>query len=386
MKSKPTYRHLAAIAIVAFALVFSACREEDFIYIPDNVEVWHPEFTSIDGFYLLNEGNMNENKASLDYYDYASGTYRRDIYAESNPNVVMDLGDVGNDLAIYGDRMYAIINCSNKVEVMRKHNAERIGQVDIPNCRNIAFHGAYAYVTSYAGPVRIDPNYTQRGFVAKIDTATLQIVDTCLVGFQPNGIEIVNDKIYVVNSGGYMFPNYDNTMSVIDLATFEVVETVVIDINLQHCKSDSRGVLWISSQGDYYGKRACLYAYDTRKQRVLTRFDMAANSMWMDGDSLYVVSAAWLTEQGDISDAGYRIIDMSRLEIVNDSFITDGTHIDIVKPYAVAVNPITKDIYIADGNDYYHPGRLYCYSRDGVKKWSVRTGQIPGHIAFLGKQ
>ena len=31
---------------------------------------------------------------------------------------------------------------------------------------------------------------------------------------------IVGDKLYVANSGGYRVPNYDRTVSVIDLKTF----------------------------------------------------------------------------------------------------------------------------------------------------------------------
>ena len=34
---------------------------------------------------------MNSNKATLDYFDYAKGTYFRNIYAEANPNVVKNL-------------------------------------------------------------------------------------------------------------------------------------------------------------------------------------------------------------------------------------------------------------------------------------------------------
>ena len=63
--------------------------------------------------YLLNEGNMGSNKCTLGiFYDSTTGKYHRNIYAERNPSVVKELGDVGNDLQIYGDKLYAVINCS----------------------------------------------------------------------------------------------------------------------------------------------------------------------------------------------------------------------------------------------------------------------------------
>ena len=371
------------IAIIAL-LWLSACRHDDEIFIPERVNVSTPELTSIDGFYLLNEGNMGSNKCTLDYYSYADGVYTRNIYGAANPTVPKELGDVGNDLAIYGSRLYAVINCSNKVEVMDVATCRRIGQVDIPNCRYIKFHDGYAYVTSYAGPVVIDPEYEQLGFVAKIDTATMQVVDRCIVGYQPDGLEIVDGKIYVANSGGYRVPNYERRLSVIDVKSFEVEEEIDIDINLQYVCCDKYGGLWVSSRGDYVSSTSRLYCYDVRKRRIVANVDVPVSAMCLDGDSLYIVSNAWSNVTMS-SRPSYSIVDVAKKAVVNTDFITDGTSSEIRKPYCVAVNPLTKDIYVGDGRNYVNPGYLYCYDRHGVKRWSVRTGDIPAHIAFVGK-
>ncbi|MCQ2289542.1 MAG: YncE family protein [Muribaculaceae bacterium] len=364
-------------------IVASSCRNEDIIFIPEEVEVARPEFTSVQGFYVLNEGNMGSNKATLDFYDYSTGTYSRNCYAKANPDVPKEMGDVGNDLGIYGNRLYAVINCSNKVEVMDKNTLKRLGQIEIPNCRFIKFHKGYAYVTSYAGPVVIDPDYKQQGYVAKVDTATLQVVDQCIVGFQPDELEIVDNKIYVANSGGYMVPNYENTLSVIDIETFKEVERIPIAINLSQVKSDRHGILWVVSRGDYYDTPSNIYAYDTRKHRMVATMDIPASACWMDGDSLYVVSTQWsyTTMSNEIS---YAIINTETMQVVTRNFITDGTDSLIQVPYGIAVNPITKDILVTDAKDYVNPGRLYCFGQDGVLKWDVRTGDIPGHFVFLG--
>lgn len=372
------------ILLPLLALMAMACREEVEIFIPEEVEISQPEYTSIDGFYLLNEGRLYNNDASLDYYDYEKGRYYRNYYGMRNPTVVKELGDVGNDIAVYGSKMYAVINCSNKVEVM-DFKARRIGQVDVPNCRYIKFHGGYAYLTSYAGPIptSFDGSYKQYGYVAKIDTATLQVVDTCVVGFQPDGLDIVNGKIYVANSGGYMVPNYENTISVIDLATFKEEERIPIAINLQYCMADRRGILWISSRGDYYEVAGKLYAYDTRKHRLVKTIDRPVGDMCMVGDSIYVVSYQW-SHVTQSAERGFAIINTRTMDVVNDSFINDGTGEDIRIPYGIAVNPITKDIYVTDAKNYVNPGRVICYSSDGVKKWEVLAGVIPAHFVFIG--
>lgn len=375
---------LPALALLSLAASMTACRDEEVIFIPETVPVADPVFSDISGFYLLNEGNMGSNKATLDYFDYATGEYRRNIFADVNPDVPKEMGDVGNDLQIYGSRMYAVINCSNKIEVMEAATARRIGQVDIPNVRYIAFHEGYAYATSYAGPVQIKPDYEQLGYVAKIDTATMQVVDRCLVGFQPDQLEILDDKIYVANSGGYMVPNYENTVSVIDLGSFTVTETIPIAINLHRIKADKKGCLWITSRGDYYDTEAALYCYDTRKRRLVKKLDVPVSSMDLVGDSLYVVSAQW-SYVSMSNQVTYGIVDVNTMEKVTDNFITDGTDSKIKIPYMVKVNPLTKEIFVSDARNYVNPGYLHCYSPEGVLKWSVRTGDIPAHLAFLGK-
>lgn len=361
----------------------SSCREEDTIFIPEEVPVTHPSYSEIDGFFLLNEGNMGANKATLDRFDYATGVYTRNIFAAVNPDVPKELGDVGNDLAIYGSRMYAVINCSNKVEVMDARTARRIGQIDIPNCRSIRFDGPYAYVTSYAGPVVIDPEYRQRGYVAKVDTATLQVVDTCLTGYQPDGLEIAGGKIYVCNSGGYMVPNYENTLSVIDIDTFTETDRIEITINLDAIVADRRGRLWISSRGNYYGVPSSLSCYDTRKQRLVHTLDVPVTDMTLHGDSLYVIAQSYSfdTSAPQWTSA---VIDTESGSVVRRSLITDGTDSAIRKPYCIAVHPIDGDIYITDARTFVNPGWLYCYSPDGLLRWSVRTGDAPAHIIFTG--
>lgn len=377
-------RCLPLLSALSLLCSLTACRDEDVIFIPETIPVTDPVYSDIQGFYMLNEGNMGSNKATLDYFDYATGQYRRNIFADVNPDVPKEMGDVGNDLKIYGDRMYAVINCSNKIEVMEAATARRIGQIDIPNVRYISFHEGYAYATSYAGPVQISPTYEQLGYVAKIDLATLRVVDRCIVGFQPDGLEILDGKIYVANSGGYMVPNYENTVSVIDLDTFTLTENIPIAINLHKIKADNHGRLWITSRGDYYDQDAALYCYDTRKRRVEGRLDIPVSSMDLDGDSLYVVSAQWsyLTMRNEVS---YAIIDVNTMHKITDNFITDGTESKIKIPYMVKVNPLTKEVYVSDARNYVNPGYLHCYAPDGTLRWSVRTGDVPAHIAFLGQ-
>jgi DNA-binding beta-propeller fold protein YncE len=382
MKQLTNKARAFAVSALLAASIF-ACRDDTEIFTPEEVKVEPPEEPAvIQGFYLLNEGNMGSNKSTLDYYDYETGVYRRNIYAEANPSVPKELGDVGNDIEIYGSKLYAVINCSNKVEVMEAASARRLGQIDIPNCRYISFHEGYAYVTSYAGPVELNPNYEQRGYVARVDTATLRVVDRCLVGFQPDELEIVGNKLYVANSGGYMFPNYESTVSVIDLATFAETKRIEVARNLHRLRADRHGNLWVTSRGDYYTQPSRLYRVDTERDALVDSLDIAVSNFYLDGDSLYLYSVEW-SYVSMTNVTTYGIVDVARREIVSRNFITDGTEQQIKIPYGILVHPQTKDIYVTDARNYVTPGTLYCFDKDGRQKWNVRTGDIPAHFVLV---
>ncbi|MBQ7791600.1 MAG: hypothetical protein IJ377_04860 [Rikenellaceae bacterium] len=373
--------------ISLLALTLAGCRDNiEPILLPDNTIVTYPDpmVGDVKGFFLLNEGNMGSNKASLDYFDYETGEYSCNIFPQRNPNVVKELGDVGNDLQVYGERLYAVINCSNLVEVMNLSTAEHIGAVSIANCRYITFDKGFAYVSSYAGPVQIDPN-ARPGKVVKIDTATLSIVGECVVGYQPEEMAVVGDRLYVANSGGYRVPNYDTTVSVIDLETFTELKRIEVAINLHRLELDRYGYLWVSSRGDYYSKQSALYAIDTRTDQVATKLDLPVGNMTRLGDSLYVYSNAF-DKQAQKHSISYAIVNLVSREVVDRHFIKDGTESQIVVPYGVAVNPETRDILVTDAGDYVTPGKLHCYNADGVRQWSVTTGDIPAHIAFTHRR
>lgn len=372
-------------------VILASCRQ-DVVVFPTETEQ-HGQAQDIEktdstgvkrklvGFYLLNEANMGSNKSTLDYYDFTTATYTRNIYGEANPTVVKELGDVGNDLQIYGERLYAVINVSGKVEVMRANDCVRIGQVDVPNCRYMCFQDGYMYVTSYAGPVSLDASHAQIGYVAKVDTATLAIVDTCYVGYQPEEMAIVGNKLYVANSGGYLKPNYETTVSVVDLTTFHETHRIEVAPNLHRLRKDARGGLWVTSRGDYYTSGSRLYYIDTATDELADSVMTAAANLCIVGDSLYLFGSDYNAETYETT-VSYAIVNTKTRQIVTRHFITDGTEEKIRVPYGLMVNPVTRDVYITDARNYVTPGYLYCYSPEGELQWNVRTGDIPAHFAL----
>ncbi|MEG1616607.1 MAG: YncE family protein [Bacteroidales bacterium] len=375
--------------ILLISVGLTSCRKEEFEerIIPATwTKVTAGVYDSdIKGFFLLNEGNMGSNKATLDYFDYETGYYMKNIFAELNPTIIKELGDVGNDIQIHGNKLYAVINCSHFVEVMDLTTAKHQAVISIPNCRYIVFKEGFAYVSSYAGPVSIDPN-ARLGYVAKVDTASLQVVATCTVGYQPEEMVIVDNKLYVANSGGYRVPNYDNTLSVIDLETFTETKKIEVAINLHRLEKDNQGNIYISSRGDYYDIPSRTLILDPRTEKISTSLDpLPSSNMSFCNDFLYLYSTEW--NYGTNSNTiNYAKVDTRTQQVVTKNFITDGTEKKITLPYGIAVNPETEELFITDAKDYVTPGTLYCFNPDGTKKWEVATGDIPAHIVFTRKK
>jgi DNA-binding beta-propeller fold protein YncE len=377
-------------------LSFSSCREDEHIIVAEYQRV--PESvdpnSKIAGMYILNEGNMGSNKCTLDYLDFTTSVYMRNIYPERNPTVVKELGDVGNDIQIYGDKLYVVVNCSHKMEVLDACTGVRITQIDIPNCRYVRFYREHAYVSSYVSGGLIDPN-APLGAVFKVDTATLQIVDKVTVGYQPEEMEVLGEYLYVANSGGYRVPFYDNTVSVVELERFKQVKKITVGLNLHRIKKDAYGRLWVSSRGNYndvespYGSvPSNLFVLEKKTgyndMIVTDTIGVPCSNMTIHGDSLYLYSYEYDNQDGD-SELTYAIINVRTKEVVSRNFITDGTENEIKMPYGIAVHPETGAIYVTDAKNYVSTGTLSCYDKNGKREWRVQTGDIPAHTVFLKK-
>lgn len=353
--------------LLVVAVAFSACRKE----IPvDPIEI-----QTTKGFYLLNEGNMGSNKASLDYYDYATGEYMLDIFPKINPDVGFMLGDVGNDLQVYGNRLYAVINLSNMVEVMDKNTGEHIGSFTVPNCRYIAFYRDKMYVTSYAGRVN---DGDQLGFVAEFDTLTMQETRRVEVGYQPDGLAVVGNRLYVANSGGYRRTSgYDNRLSVIDLSTLTEIKKLEVAMNLNLVRADSRGNLYVSARGNYTSVMSDIYKIDLQAETI-TPLGIENHKFQIVSDTLFAYS---VNESTGVKK--FVVYDLKASQLLTENFITDGTQTKIKQPYGIYYNPQRQEVYLLDAKFYSIPGEVFCYSKAGKLLWQHQTGDIPSSMVFI---
>lgn len=374
-----------------------------------------PEPGELGRLYILNEGVMGMGNSSIDFYDFADGTYVTDAFPAANPDVTLGLGDTGNDLAVYGGKLWAVMNGSDLVEVMDASTMEHIRAIDVPACRDIAFSGRYAYVTSWAGNVSDDGDRT--GMVYRIDINSLSIAGTVEVGYQPEDIAVLDGKIYVANSGG-MTDGYDNRLSIIDEESFSLERTVEIAANIYDIAPDAYGRLWISSPGDYYSVHSGIYVYDTVSGAVLQSGagvsfksesgvvfqqesgsaiqsepganilpewinDIRVSSMYSTGSHLWVLGNEneWDSTAGAGKYCLYTI-DCQALTMTRTELSRTGAE-SISNPYGIWVSPDEKTIAITDAASYTEPGYILFLDANLNFVSSFQTGFLPGHFAVL---
>ena len=343
--------------LIAIVLLFCACRGDEVIYPTIGTHV--TDEVREGGLYVLCEGNMGANKARLDYINLEKGEYYANWYGAQNPKQIKELGDVGNDIQQYGNRLYAVINCSHKVEVMDLR-ARHIGQIDIPNCRYMAFKGDKLYVSAYVGSVA---DADMLGSVFEIDTATLEVTREVKVGHQPDELCILDDKLYVVNSGGYLVNRYDSTVSVIDLYSFTEQEKIVVGLNPTRIRVDNSKRLWICCQGNYADVTPKLVILDNTA--TLKQISTPCSNISIQGTAVYVID----NENNKLR--AFSTIDFTEQECPID--IQTYEH-----PYGLLA---TADaLFVTDAKNYVSSGVLYCYGYDGHERWRAKTGDIPGHL------
>ncbi len=351
-------------------LFLGACRKDPDRALP-------PQQTEADttstGFYLLNEGGWGYNNATLDYFDTHNGVYERDVFTKANPDAVLGLGDTGNDIGVYGSKLYIVMNWSKKVEILDARTARRIKVLTdqthkaIENARYITFANGFAYLSSYTT--------AEKGMVLEIDTATLNVTRTVEVGRQPDELTVVGNKLYVANSGGYSPANLEHTVSVIDLPAFKVIKAITVAPNLRRLKKDSNGFLYICS----WGTTNKLYVINTQTDQLSDSIPVMVEDFTIVRDTAYIYG----TDYGGGQHA-YTRVDLKNKKLIPGSFIKDDTKIII--PYGIAVDPNNGSIYIADARNYSEAGDLYCFDAYGKLKNTIKkTGIIPGHIAFYNR-
>lgn len=350
---------------------------------------------------MLNEGNWQSDNGKLTYFEngsIVSNQWFRDVNGTK-------LGDTPNDIIAVNDDLIAIaVNWSNIIQFITPEGKAVAATEDVPNNRKLASDGKYVYASSYGHECRVGDDCVMfdRGFVAKIDAETFQVVAACEVGYEPEGIAHYDGHLFVANTGGYAFQenhDYETIVSVIDAATMTVTRTVDTgQINLYGKLSQSGKYLCINSPGDYYEVEAASIVLDCEAVLsgkpddecfVTLPYAATYNCVTSDG-RFYAVGSRYSYLTGEYS-INYITIDPALvMESNGEAGVEEdfpGTVLSDLQrmgmPYGIYVNPYTGYIYATDAGGFMEGGTLYQWSPDGTLLGKHSVYINPAHFLAL---
>lgn len=332
-------------------------------YGPSDEEDFDPDKT-VDGVFITNEGSFMYGNASLSYYIPSEKRVENEVFIRAN---TINLGDVAQSMVVRNGLGYIVVNNSGIIFVIDVKTFKVRGTIGpFTSPRHIHFlSDTKAYVTQL---------WDDR--IAIVNPSTLEITGYIKTDMQPGG----ESTEQMVQYGRYVFTNcssYNKRILVIDSETDSVADEIEVGIQPVGLVLDKFGKLWTITNGGYkgspYGYEApvlCRIDPESRRIEKTFTFDLddspAGLCLNRTRDTLYFINkAVW---RMDVKD--------ERVPV--RPFLPDQESLF----YAIAVDPTTSEVYVADAIDYVQPGVVYRYTPDGELVDRFRTGITPGSFCF----
>lgn len=317
------------------------------------------------GIWIINQGNFGSGNASLSFYN---GTIENKVYNKVNN---LDLGDTAQSSIIDGDRLYIVVNVSNKVNVINRHTGELIAEIDtgLNNPRyGVKVGSNQLYISNWG-----DGSNATDDFIAIINTDTYEVEKTISVVEGPEKIVLLNEKIYVLHKGGWGF---GSTVSAINTATGTVTSIAVGDIPNSYAV-DGNDLYVLCGGKPYYtpveteGK---LFKIDTTNDTTSLVIDFDRDSTIKEHPSNFQLS------DNESGKAYYEMSGSIYSETLNPnatpSVVLENVNISDMKIEGVS-------LYYTDPGDYSSAGTFVQYNLSTQKEVKrVTTDIIPGDITI----
>lgn len=344
------------INLLFLILLVSSCKKEKpQPETPDSL---------LNGIMVLNEGLFQQNNSSISWIDLNSGSVTADLFMDANGRL---LGDTGNDMKIYGGKIYVVINNSNTVEILNKKNGRSIKQISMmiggngKQPRSIAFYQGKAFITCYDG------------YVDVLDTASMTITQRIQVGSNPEGLAVSGGKLFVANSGGLNYPNVDSTLSVIDLSTLQELSRVTVGKNPGTVKTDPAGDLYVIARGNYGSIPSRMVKVDPNALTTQV-FPFDASGIENMGDHFLITFFNYSNNSSQV-----KLFNTVTETMDNENFLSTA---GITTLYGVQYDPFRNKIYCLDAMSYTNTGYVRRFSSTGVFETSYHVGLNPSKLIF----
>lgn len=229
------------------------------------------------------------------------------------------------------------------------------------------------YIEAVDGNIYVTCYYPMS--VIRFNTAQQAITGICNLGqFHPEGIAAVGGKLYIASSNisdeNYNY-SYDNKLYVVDIATFQLVDSITVGYNPAKVKKLDNSHIVFNTLGNYSTDFGGTYILNTNSKEIvdlgvaLTNFDVYSGNIY--GYATTYNADYTTTDDFYKIDGTTHEID----EILGSFSTTDGA-------YGININSNNGNIIVTTNGNYTAAGDCYVFASDGTTRMgAVQVGNLP---------
>ncbi|MFN6943866.1 MAG: YncE family protein [Cytophagaceae bacterium] len=340
------------ILFVLTGIFFLSCRKDT----PDEaVSENVPTIKPLGGVFITNEGNLNWGNASVSYYSFEEQKVTEDIYKAANNR---PLGDVCQSMTIESGKAYAVVNNSNKVEIIDPVSFKSEGTIrGLTSPRYfLPINNKKAYVSDL---------YSNAVSVVNLDSKS-KTKDISCPGWTEQMV-LVSNQAFVTNMR-------KEFIYIINTEEDKIVDSIKVGFSPNSILQDKNGKLWVLSSGSRDRNiPASLSKINPQNKTVEKTINFPDASR----------GAGKLTINGTLDTLYFLSRGVYQMPILQENIppmplVETGDAIF----YGLGIHPQNGHIYVSDAIDYVQKGVVYRYKNDGTLIDSFNAGIIPGNFYF----
>jgi len=316
--------------------------------------------------FIINEGPFPTGTGTISAFDRDSHVVTPDLFETANGR---PLGNIVQSMTVHGDKAYIVVNNANKIEVVNLDDFTSVATIEnltLPRYF-IGFNENKGYVSCWDSTVKV------------INLADYSIESSIKTGTGPDEMILVNDYLFVINSGGF---GVDSTVSVISTDNDTPLVLLEVGHRPSGIQEDMNGNLWVlcsgrgwnffPAPGDTPAELVCI---DPDSQEILKTIIFPDTENHPDNLTINKNGMTlYYNHPNGIFD-----FPVTGFTLNSQPFITGNAMF-----YALGYDDEVNMIYASDPLDYAQNGWIYRYNAgDGTPVDSFLAGIIPNGFWFF---